>query len=105
MRPRQFRPGARPKSTKETLLQDIILQDEWGKEQNADSALIKFSLAEQALQRATIPAQSKSVESMAAAAKAWAKEQDNFEMVVAASRVYILARRKTTELSLLYAPK
>ena len=53
---------------------------------------------EHILQCAITPAQSKTVESMAAAAKAWAKEQDDFEMVVRAARIYILARRKTTEL-------
>lgn len=69
------------------------------------NALMEISQAEQALQRAATPEQSKAVESMAAAAKAWAKEQGDFEMVVAAARIYILARRKTTELSMPFAPE
>lgn len=35
---------------------------------------------------------------MAIAAKAWAKERGDYELVVNASEVYLLARRKTTEL-------
>lgn len=66
--------------------------------QNKNNSLDIVNLAERALQHAVTPAQSKAVESIAAAAKAWAKEQDDFEMVVAAARIYILARRKTTEL-------
>lgn len=60
--------------------------------------LTPITKAEQALQLATTPRQSKQVEALAAAAKAWAKEQDDFEMVVEAGRIYILARRRTTEL-------
>lgn len=62
------------------------------------NALAPTSKAQQALSRATTPAESKAVEALAAAAKAWAKENDDFEKVVEAARVYILARRKTTEL-------
>lgn len=54
--------------------------------------------AQQAYMQIKTPAQSKAVESMAAAAKAWAKEQNDYEMFVAAAHVYIMARRKTTEL-------
>jgi len=56
------------------------------------------SQAQQALLNATTPRQSKAVESMASAAKAWAKEQNDYEMFVAAAHIYIMARRKTTEL-------
>ena len=54
--------------------------------------------AEHALYLAQTPQQSKDVEAMAAAAKAWAKEQNDYELVVNAARVFILSRRKTTEL-------
>jgi len=54
--------------------------------------------AEHALYLAQTPQQSKEVEAMAAAAKAWAKEQNDYELVVNAARVFILSRRKTTEL-------
>ena len=60
--------------------------------------LTPISKAEQALARATTPSESKQVEALAAAAKAWAREQNDFEKVVEAARIYILARRKTTEL-------
>jgi phage N-6-adenine-methyltransferase len=63
------------------------------------------SRAEQALAVAKTPRESKAVEAMAAAAKAWARENDDFEKVVEAARIYILARRKTTELSVPFAPK
>lgn len=57
-----------------------------------------LSKAEQALARATTPQQSKEVEAMAAAARAWANEQENYELVIDAFRIYFLARCKTTEL-------
>jgi hypothetical protein len=60
--------------------------------------LTKLTQAEQTLQLATDPEQSKVVESLSAAAIAWAKEQGDYELAIAAARVYILARRKTTEL-------
>lgn len=75
--------------------------------QNKNAIVVSSILPEDVigrLQCATVPAQSRAIESMAAAARAWAKEQGDFEMVVAAARIYILARRKTTELSLSYAP-
>jgi phage N-6-adenine-methyltransferase len=64
-----------------------------------------ISKAEQALMYATTPQQSKEVEALAKVAKAWAKELDYFEGVVMAARLYILARRKTTELSKPFAPE
>src|SRR3990167_10841768 len=57
-----------------------------------------ISMAEQALIAAKTPKESKDVEALAAAAKAWAKEQGYYEGVVDASRIHILARRNTTEL-------
>jgi DNA N-6-adenine-methyltransferase (Dam) len=61
-------------------------------------ALTSLSKAEQVIAQAKTPEQSKAVESMAAAAKAYHKEQGDFEGLVDAARIYILARRKTTEL-------
>lgn len=52
------------------------------------------------LANVTQPAESKKIESISAAAIAWAKEQQDYEMLVNATRTYILARRKTTELCL-----
>jgi len=52
----------------------------------------------QMLAVATQPAQTRAIESMAQAAKAYAKERGDYEGVVNAVRVYILARMKTTEL-------
>lgn len=60
--------------------------------------LIPITQAEQALVNAKTPEQSKRVEILASAARAWAKEQGDFENVINAARIYILARRKTTEL-------
>lgn len=54
--------------------------------------------AENVIMNATEPEQSRQMESVSAAAIAWAKEQHNYEMVVRATRYYLLARRKTTEL-------
>ena len=50
------------------------------------------------LDKATKPEQSKAVEAVASAAKAWAKEQGDYEMLVNAMHLWIMARRKTTEL-------
>jgi len=58
----------------------------------------KLTKIEQALAKANTPAESKAVESLAAAAKAWAREQKDFGGVIEAARIHILARRKTTEL-------
>jgi len=63
-----------------------------------ETQLPPISKAEQALAYAKTPEESRQVEAMAAAAKAWAKEQNDFEGVVEASEIYILAKRKTTEL-------
>jgi len=61
-------------------------------------ALQKISAAQLALMEAKTPEQTKFVEAMAAAGKAYAKENGYFEGVVEAERIYLLARRKTTEL-------
>jgi DNA modification methylase len=61
-------------------------------------ALTPISKAERALMTATTPKESKEVEAMAAAARAWAKEQENFELIIDAFRIYFLARCRTTEL-------
>ena len=62
-------------------------------------AVIEISLVDQMLQ-VTTPKQSKAVEAIAAASQAWHKEQKNYEGYVNASYLYIMARRKTTELIL-----
>jgi phage N-6-adenine-methyltransferase len=63
-----------------------------------ETEITPITKAELALQNANTPKESHEVEALAAAAKAWAKEQNDYEGVVEASRIYILARRKTTEL-------
>ena len=65
---------------------------------SSQTGVIEINQAQRALQVATIPAQTKAVESFAAAAQAWAKEQGDYELFVSAAHIYILARRKTTEL-------
>ena len=57
------------------------------------------SAAERALAEAKTPQESKMVEAMAVAVKAWAKEAGDFETLIGATRILFLARRKTTELS------
>src|SRR5688500_11908475 len=60
--------------------------------------IVPVSKIGQMLVTATKPAETKAIESMAQAAKAYAKEQGDYEGVVRAVRVYMLARMKTTEL-------
>ncbi len=60
--------------------------------------LANLNKGEQALLAATTPQETKSVEIVAAAAKAWAHEQSDYETFVKAAHLYIMARRKTTEL-------
>jgi hypothetical protein len=62
--------------------------------------LIPVNKAAQMLAQANTPKETHAIESMAQAAKAWAKEQNNYEAFVAAAHLYIMARRKTTELIL-----
>ncbi len=62
------------------------------------NAITQLSMVQQALAQASTPAESKKVEAMAAAAKAWAKEQGDYELEVEACETYIKARRKTTGL-------
>lgn len=47
-----------------------------------------------ALVEAKTPEESKAVEAMAAAAQAWAKEQKDYELLVASTHAYICARRQ-----------
>jgi phage N-6-adenine-methyltransferase len=61
-------------------------------------AITPVSRAEQALARASTPQETREVEAMAAAGKAWAKEQNDYELTFKAALIYILARCKTTEL-------
>lgn len=61
-----------------------------------------ISRAQQALAEATTPQETKAVEAMAQAARAWAKEQKDYETLIVATHIYIMARRKTTELILPY---
>jgi len=53
---------------------------------------------ERRLASAKTPQETYKIEAEAAAAKAWAKEQNDYETLVKAALVYILAKRKTTEL-------
>jgi uncharacterized C2H2 Zn-finger protein len=54
--------------------------------------------AAQTLATATNPQQTKAVEAVAKAAQAWAKEQNDYETYIAATHLYIMSRRRTTEL-------
>ncbi len=58
----------------------------------------KFQLLLQQLSKVTKPKQSRKIESTAAAAQAWAKENDDYDGYLKATELYIRARRKTTEL-------
>ena len=51
-----------------------------------------------ALARANTVTSTKELEAQAQAARAWAKENDDYKMLVDATRLWILARRKTTAL-------
>jgi ParB family chromosome partitioning protein len=63
-----------------------------------ETGIYEVGVLENSLQKATTPEEAAKVELLAAAAKAYHKEKGDFENVVAACRIYILARRKTTEL-------
>jgi len=52
----------------------------------------------QALQAATKPEETKAIEGYATAGRAWAKEHKFYDEYVNYARLYVLARRKTTEL-------
>ena len=64
------------------------------------NSLVVISRAEIMLQQATTPDETKQVESITAAARAWAKEQGDYEILVQATKIYIMSRRRTTELVL-----
>jgi hypothetical protein len=63
-----------------------------------NTSILKLSQAEMMLANATKPEQTKKVEAVSAAAIAYAKEQGDYEAMVTATRIYVLARRRTTEL-------
>jgi phage N-6-adenine-methyltransferase len=63
-----------------------------------DMQITSLTKAQQALANAKTSAESKQVEILAATAKAWAKEQGDFEGAFEAACIYIQARCKTTEL-------
>ena len=58
----------------------------------------KFALLLHQLSKVTKPKQSRKIESTAAAAQAWAKENDDYDGYLRATELYIRARRRTTEL-------
>lgn len=60
-----------------------------------DNSLI---MSQNALTLAQVPEQTLQVEAAAKAAMAWARETDDYKMMVDAARLWILARRKTTSL-------
>lgn len=61
-------------------------------------AMSTFSPALKALNAAKTPKETKKIESASAAAIAWAKEEGDYDTMVQATKLYVLARRKTTEL-------
>lgn len=60
--------------------------------------LSPVSEARQELAIAETPQASMKVEALAASAKAWAKEQNDYMLFMEAALIYFMARRKTTEL-------
>ena len=74
------------------------MSQETGLRVKMSEELTSISKAEQALNIASTPEESKEVEAMAAAAKAWASELGDYNLQCDAWRIYALARRKTTEL-------
>jgi hypothetical protein len=52
----------------------------------------------QRLATITDPKETKQIEAAAIAARAWAKEQQDYETFIAATHLYIMSRRRTTEL-------
>lgn len=71
----------------------------------AEDGVTVLAPIEQALALASTPAQSQEVEALAKAATAWASERGDYDKTVKAAQVYILARRKTTELILPHVRK
>jgi len=64
------------------------------------SNILPISYIENKLTNAGTPQETQAVEAISAAAIAYAKEQHDYETMVIATRIYLLARRKTTELIL-----
>jgi hypothetical protein len=60
--------------------------------------LIHLTEIERKLAQASDPKETYKMEAGAAAARAWAKEQNDYEMLIKAALAYILAKRRTTEL-------
>ncbi len=63
-----------------------------------DKNLVATSEIERRLAQATDPKETYKIEAEAAAARAWAKEQNDYETLITAAVTYILAKRRTTEL-------
>ena len=61
-------------------------------------SIVPVSIIEQRLATASTPQETKVLEEVSAAARAYYYEQENYEGMVQATRLYLLARRKTTEL-------
>jgi hypothetical protein len=61
-------------------------------------SIVPVSIIEQRLATASTPQETKQIEEVSAAARAYYYEQGNYEAMVEATRLYLLARRKTTEL-------
>ncbi len=70
-----------------------------------NAALVQNSEIWQKLATATKPQETKKIEAIASAGQAYAREQGNYEAFIAAAYVYIMARRKTTELCIPFAPE
>lgn len=69
------------------------------------NSVVPINTLESRIRLATDAKETEEIESIAKVARAWAKEQGDYEMFIAASHAWILARRKTTELSIPFAPK
>ena len=63
-----------------------------------DNAIAKSNGLYTELQKAETPEETKKIEGVSAAGRAWAWEHKQYDAYVEFARLYILARRKTTEL-------
>ena len=63
-------------------------------------AIVPISKMQQTLATADTPQKSKELEEFSAAARAWAKEHQDYDAYVQSAYFYVMARRKTTELVL-----
>src|SRR5258706_16358218 len=64
------------------------------------NTIVPISVIERRLAKAGTPQETKNIEEVSAATRAYAREQGDYELMVKATRIYLLARRKTTELIL-----